>query len=106
MMPPTVVEEPGLANEPMRWDAVSEPGPPVATNRLYAPLPPGESATWPIFSSLMPEIRFPRRVLLGNLVNRGSLLDCFYHNFTERNSSLLLKYPLWSLEVWSVEQRR
>jgi hypothetical protein len=25
----------------------------------------------------------PRRTLLGNLVNRGSLLDCFYHNFTE-----------------------
>ena len=38
MMPPTLIEEPGSAYEPMRWDAVSEPGPPVATNRLYAPL--------------------------------------------------------------------
>ena len=48
MMPPTLMEEPGSAYEPMRWDAVSEPGPPVATNRLYAPLLPGGSAEWPI----------------------------------------------------------
>src|SRR5829696_2717277 len=26
---------------------------------------------------------FPRRTLLGSLVNRGSSLDCFYHNFRE-----------------------
>ena len=48
MKPPTLMEEPGSAYEPLRWDAVSEPGPPVATNRLYAPILPSKSAEWHI----------------------------------------------------------